>query len=58
MMALHFCSLAAVAMAVGGDVTLKDGIEKQMLEKFPELTAVKDATEHWKLANIPIIKVV
>ncbi|MFT2092176.1 Fe-S biogenesis protein NfuA [Paraglaciecola sp. 2405UD69-4] len=29
------------------DVTLKDGIEKQMLEQFPgELTAVKDATEH------------
>lgn len=28
------------------DVTLKDGIEKQMLERFPELTGVKDATEH------------
>ena len=29
------------------DVTLKDGIEKQMLENFAgELTAVKDATEH------------
>ncbi|WP_158972668.1 Fe-S biogenesis protein NfuA [Paraglaciecola sp. L3A3] len=29
------------------DLTLKDGIEKQMLEKFAgELTAVKDATEH------------
>ena len=29
------------------DVTLKDGIEKQMLEAFSgELTAVKDATEH------------
>lgn len=28
------------------DVTLKEGIEKQMLEQFPELTAVKDATEH------------
>ena len=29
------------------DVTLKDGIEKQLLEQFPgELTAVKDATEH------------
>jgi len=29
------------------DVTLKDGIEKQMLEQFAgELTAVKDATEH------------
>ncbi len=29
------------------DVTLKEGIEKQLLEQFPgELTAVKDATEH------------
>ena len=28
------------------DVTLKDGIEKQMLEQFPELSAIKDATEH------------
>jgi len=29
------------------DVTLKDGIEKQMLEQFPgELTGVKDVTEH------------
>lgn len=28
------------------DVTLKEGIEKQMLEQFPELTGVKDATEH------------
>jgi Fe/S biogenesis protein NfuA len=29
------------------DVTLKDGIEKQMLEQFAgELTAIKDATEH------------
>jgi Fe/S biogenesis protein NfuA len=29
------------------DVTLKDGIEKQMLEQFSgELTAIKDATEH------------
>ncbi|GAB2688052.1 Fe-S biogenesis protein NfuA [Aliiglaciecola sp. 3_MG-2023] len=29
------------------DVTLKDGIEKQMLEAFAgEITAVKDATEH------------
>jgi Fe/S biogenesis protein NfuA len=29
------------------DVTLKDGIEKQMLEQFAgELVAVKDATEH------------
>ncbi len=29
------------------DVTLKEGIEKQLLAEFPgELTAVKDATEH------------
>lgn len=29
------------------DVTLKDGIEKQLLEQFPnELTGVKDVTEH------------
>ncbi|KMT66205.1 Fe-S biogenesis protein NfuA [Catenovulum maritimum] len=29
------------------DVTLKEGIEKQLLEQFPgELTGVKDATEH------------
>ena len=29
------------------DLTLKEGIEKQMLEQFPgELLAVKDATEH------------
>lgn len=29
------------------DVTLKDGIEKQLLERFPdELTGVKDITEH------------
>lgn len=29
------------------DMTLKEGIEKQLLEKFPEeLTGVRDATEH------------
>ena len=29
------------------DFTLKEGIEKQLLEQFPgELTGVKDATEH------------
>ncbi len=29
------------------DVTLKDGLEKQLLDMFPgELTAVRDATEH------------
>jgi Fe/S biogenesis protein NfuA len=28
------------------DVTLKDGIEKQLLERFPELKGVHDMTEH------------
>lgn len=28
------------------DVTLKDGIEKTLLEKIPEVTGVKDVTEH------------
>ncbi|GGD77132.1 Fe-S biogenesis protein NfuA [Lacimicrobium alkaliphilum] len=28
------------------DVTLKEGVEKQMLAQFPELTGVVDATEH------------
>ncbi|AYA41818.1 Fe-S biogenesis protein NfuA [Xenorhabdus nematophila] len=28
------------------DVTLKEGIEKQLLQVFPELTGVKDLTEH------------
>ncbi|CEE90964.1 Fe/S biogenesis protein [Xenorhabdus nematophila str. Anatoliense] len=28
------------------DVTLKEGIEKQLLQMFPELTGVKDLTEH------------
>jgi len=28
------------------DVTLKHGIEKTLLEKFPELTGVRDITEH------------
>lgn len=28
------------------DVTLKEGIEKQLLERFPELNGVKDITEH------------
>ncbi|CUS47601.1 MAG: Fe-S biogenesis protein NfuA [Idiomarinaceae bacterium HL-53] len=31
------------------DMTLKEGIEKQLLEKFPdELTAVRDVTEHMR----------
>ena len=28
------------------DVTLKEGIEKQMLNEFPELKGVRDLTEH------------
>ncbi|MEZ5528960.1 MAG: Fe-S biogenesis protein NfuA [Porticoccaceae bacterium] len=28
------------------DVTLKDGVEKTMLEKIPELKAVRDVTDH------------
>ncbi|MBB1439862.1 NifU family protein, partial [Shewanella sp. SG41-4] len=29
------------------DITLKDGIEKQLLDMFPtELTGVRDVTEH------------
>ena len=28
------------------DVTLKEGIEKQLLNEFPELKAVRDLTEH------------
>ncbi len=28
------------------DVTLKEGIEKQLLDAFPELSGVKDVTEH------------
>jgi len=34
----HGCSMV--------DVTLKQGIEKTLLEKFPELSGVKDVTEH------------
>ena len=33
------------------DVTLKDGIEKTLLEKIPELKGVKDVTEHQKGEN-------
>jgi Fe/S biogenesis protein NfuA len=34
----HGCGMA--------DVTLKQGIEKQMMARFPEVTAVRDATDH------------
>jgi len=33
------------------DVTLKSGVEKTLLEQIPELTAVKDATDHSLTAN-------
>ncbi|MGX5173019.1 Fe-S biogenesis protein NfuA [Aliikangiella sp. IMCC44653] len=33
------------------DVTLKDGIEKTLLEKVPEVTGVRDVTEHQKGEN-------
>ncbi|MBT7886727.1 MAG: Fe-S biogenesis protein NfuA, partial [Gammaproteobacteria bacterium] len=28
------------------DVTLKDGVEKTLLETLPQLTAVRDVTDH------------
>jgi Fe/S biogenesis protein NfuA len=28
------------------DMTLKDGVEKTLLEQLPQLTAVKDVTDH------------
>lgn len=28
------------------DVTLKDGIEKTLIEQIPELKSVKDSTDH------------
>ena len=28
------------------DMTLKDGVEKTLLEQLPELTAVRDVTDH------------
>ena len=34
----HGCGMA--------DVTLKQGIEKTLLEKVPGVTAVRDATDH------------
>ena len=33
------------------DVTLKEGIEKTLIEQIPELTAVKDITDHSMDAN-------
>ncbi len=33
------------------DVTLKQGIEKTLRERLPEITAVRDATDHAKGAN-------
>jgi Fe/S biogenesis protein NfuA len=37
------------------DVTLKQGIEKTMMASIPEITAVRDATDHSTGAN-PYIK--
>ena len=34
-----------------GDMTLKDGVEKTLLEKVPGLVAVKDETDHTVTAN-------
>ena len=28
------------------DVTLKQGVEKTLMERIPEITAVRDATDH------------
>jgi len=39
----HGCGMA--------DVTLKQGIEKTLREKVPEITAVRDATDHGSGAN-------
>jgi len=33
------------------DMTLKDGVEKTLLELIPELTAVKDVTDHTVTEN-------
>jgi Fe/S biogenesis protein NfuA len=37
------------------DVTLKQGIEKTLMERIPEVTAVRDATDHAS-GNAPYIK--
>ena len=46
MKATPFCSLAAANGCSMVDVTLKEGIEKQLLAEFPELKGVRDLTEH------------
>jgi Fe/S biogenesis protein NfuA len=33
------------------DLTLKDGVEKTLLKQLPELTAVRDVTDHSDSAN-------
>ena len=33
------------------DVTLKEGIEKTMVARIPEITAVRDATDHTVTEN-------
>ena len=33
------------------DLTLKDGVERTLLERIPELTAVRDVTDHTNREN-------
>jgi len=33
------------------DVTLKDGVEKTLLNQIPQLTAVRDVTDHSNTEN-------
>jgi Fe/S biogenesis protein NfuA len=33
------------------DMTLKDGVEKTLMQQVPELTAVRDVTDHTDRAN-------
>ena len=40
------CASAAVATAAAWSTTLRNGIERTLRERFPEITAVRDATDH------------
>ena len=33
------------------DLTLKDGVEKTLMERIPELTGVRDVTDHTDTTN-------
>jgi Fe/S biogenesis protein NfuA len=33
------------------DLTLKDGVEKTLLQQLPQLTAVRDVTDHTQKEN-------